>query len=207
MARISKSPDERKDEIIRTAQALFIEQGFIQTKVSDIVKSINVSQGVFYYYFKSKDEIIDEIVDRYMEQIVSGSFEILKNSTLNKIEKLKGMAENQLKINMIENNRIHSIKGVDIHEKVLGRLVNDYVPLMVKCLNDNEDDNQLNQEYLFMMEIFVSTGNVLFDPGIFKWSKEEKNDRIDFIIKFMEKSFDLKRGTFSFYRNLMGYIK
>jgi len=202
MTRISKNPEERKDEIIKTAQKLFIEKGFAETRVSEIVKSINVSQGVFYYYFSSKDEIIDEIIDRYIKQLISSTVEIFQNNQLSALEKLVRMSDRQLHINMIENNNIHRIKGVDIHERILKRLILDYVPLMKRAFTENGD-----REILFLMEIFVAAGNVLFDPGIFQWEKEERNERISFLIKFMERSLNLTDGSLSFYKRLMGYIE
>jgi AcrR family transcriptional regulator len=202
MTRISKNPEERKDEIIKTAQKLFIEKGFAETKVSEIVKSINVSQGVFYYYFSSKDEIIDEIIDRYIKQLLNSTVEIIQNSQLSALEKLERMSDRQLNINMIENNNIHRIKGVDIHERILKRLILDYVPLMKKAFTENGD-----RETLFLMELFVAAGNVLFDPGIFQWKKEERNERISFLIKFMESSLNVPGGSLSFYKRLMGYIE
>ena len=202
MTRVTKDPEERKEEIIKTAQMLFIKKGFVETKVSDIVKTIGVSQGVFYYYFNSKDEIIDEIISKYMQKIVNGTVEINENNKLSKIKKLEKMSHKQLEINMKENSNIHSIKGVDVHERIMKRLLLDYVPLMQKAFSKSD-----NQKDLFMVEIFVSSGNILFDPGIFQWSKKEKNARINFLIDFMEKSFNVQEGAFRFYRSLMGYIK
>jgi AcrR family transcriptional regulator len=200
MKRISKKPDERKEEIIHTAQKLFIDKGFVETKISDIVKTIKVSQGVFYYYFNSKEEIIGEIVDRYIKQIVKSSSDIIENREMSALEKLNCMSVRQLKINIDENNNIHAIKGVDIHERILKRLILDYVPLMARAFHEKGD-----KETLYKMELFVSSANVLFDPGIFQWDKIEKNERIEFLIRFMEENFGLKKGDFSFYKKLMGY--
>ena len=55
------------------------------------------------------------------------------------------------------------------------------------------------------MEIFVVAGNVLPDPGIFQWTKEERNERINFLIHFMENSLNVPEGSFSFYKSLMGF--
>jgi len=202
MSRISKNPEERRDEIINAAQNLFIEKGFAKTKVSDIVKKINVSQGVFYYYFSSKEDIIDEIVDRYMKLLIESSAAVGKCGDLSGTEKLKRMSECQLNINTMENNRIHAIKGVDIHERILKRLILDYVPLMNESFK-----KEGGKEMRYLMELFVSAANILFDPGIFQWDKKERNDRIEFFIRFMEQSFAVNKGDFSFYKDLMGYGK
>lgn len=202
MARITKNPEERKDEIIKAAQQLFIEKDFAKTKISDIVNSIGVSQGVFYYYFSSKEEIIDAIVEKYINRLVEEGSAIADQENLTPLEKLEKMAEIQLTVNRQENNNIHSIKGVDIHERILNRLILRYVPLMVKSFQGVLDNSLLHQ-----FEIFMTAGNVLFDPGFFQWGKEEKNERIKAFISLMERCLNLPGGSLSFYKRLMGFAE
>ena len=67
MPRISKPPEERKQEFLEAACQLFFEKGYEKTSVTDIVTRINVAQGLFYYYFKSKQECFEEVID-YMSR-------------------------------------------------------------------------------------------------------------------------------------------
>lgn len=62
LSRIKKEPDVRISELLKAAEELFIAQGYEKTLVSEIVKKVGVSQGAFYYYFKSKEAILEEIV-------------------------------------------------------------------------------------------------------------------------------------------------
>lgn len=71
MTRISKDPQIRIEEILDTAEALFFEQGYHETMVSDIVKKIGVAQGTFYYYFKSKEEILDALIGRQISKLTT----------------------------------------------------------------------------------------------------------------------------------------
>lgn len=66
MARVSKQPEERRQELIEAAQALFLSQGYERTAVNDIVKQVGVAQGLFYYYFKSKKDIFIAVIDQYI---------------------------------------------------------------------------------------------------------------------------------------------
>lgn len=198
--RITKAPDERREEIIKTAHQLFLEKGFDGTKVSDIVKALGVSQGTFYYYFTSKDDIIDEIVTGYIRSITNGTREIIEKKDMASYEKLERMSDLQLMINIKQNRDIHTIKGVDIHERILRRLIIDYVPIMLKAFGEGG-----SQDTLFLMEIFVVAANILFDPGIFKWDRLERNSRINFMVAFMEKCFHVPENSFSFYKRLMGF--
>jgi AcrR family transcriptional regulator len=62
--RVTKVPEERKQELIDTAERLFLEKGYEQTTVADIVREIEVAQGTFYYYFSSKEEILEAIIEK-----------------------------------------------------------------------------------------------------------------------------------------------
>jgi len=200
MARISKDPEERKQEIIETARLLFIEKGFSSTKVSDIVKRINVSQGVFYYYFDSKEAIIDEIIDGYIRKVLDRAGAFSHSDHLDGTEKLEKMVTAQFGVNRAENSGIHAIKGVDIHERIISRLIREYVPLLAEAFGGEK-----GEVVAYQLEIFVSSGNLLFDPGILQWTKEERNKRIDFYIQFMEKTLGVGNGRFSFFKELLGY--
>jgi AcrR family transcriptional regulator len=200
MARISKPPEERKEEILITAQKLFLEKSFAGTKISDIAKTIGVSQGIFYYYFTSKEAVIDEIVRRYIDKHIAAVRPILTEGNLNPVQKLEKMAAKQFSINRKDNNNIHAIKGVDMHDKILKGLIQEYVPLMVQAFGKTED-----YKAVYLMEIFVASANILFDPGIFRWKKKEMNSRILSLISFMEHSLEVPEGSLSFYKNLMGF--
>lgn len=64
--RITKDPETRRSELVEAAEILFRKKGYRQTSVSDIVGRVGVAQGTFYYYFKSKDNILDAVVSDYV---------------------------------------------------------------------------------------------------------------------------------------------
>jgi len=52
-----------RDHIIEAADRLFYRQGYEHTSFSDIADAVQISRGNFYYHFKSKDEILDAVID------------------------------------------------------------------------------------------------------------------------------------------------
>lgn len=70
MTRITKNPEERKQEIVEAALALFSEKGYDNTTIQDIAERLNVATGLCYRYFKSKQEIFAATSDYYAKQIV-----------------------------------------------------------------------------------------------------------------------------------------
>lgn len=54
--------DQRYEEISSAALKIFARKGFAATKISDITLSVNLSHGLFYHYFKSKENIYVSIL-------------------------------------------------------------------------------------------------------------------------------------------------
>jgi len=52
-----------RDHIVEAADQLFYRQGYEHTSFSDIADAVQISRGNFYYHFKSKDEILDAVIN------------------------------------------------------------------------------------------------------------------------------------------------
>lgn len=57
------SDRKTRARIIEAADELFYRQGYEHTSFSDIADAVQISRGNFYYHFKSKDEILDAVID------------------------------------------------------------------------------------------------------------------------------------------------
>jgi len=56
-----------RDIIVETADRLFYENGFDHTSFADIAGPVAISRGNFYYHFKTKDEILDAVIQLRLE--------------------------------------------------------------------------------------------------------------------------------------------
>jgi len=88
MARISKEYHERKNELLNVAQELFFTKGYRQTSVDTIIKKVGVSKGTFYYYFKSKENLMNKLVKRMTNQILIEVKKITERTDLDALAKL-----------------------------------------------------------------------------------------------------------------------
>jgi TetR/AcrR family transcriptional regulator, transcriptional repressor for nem operon len=53
-----------REQIVEAADHLFYRQGYEHTSFSDIADSVQISRGNFYYHFKSKNEILESVIDQ-----------------------------------------------------------------------------------------------------------------------------------------------
>lgn len=87
MARTVKKPDERRSELIACAQKLFYSKGYKSTSVRDIVNEAGVAKGTFYYYFDSKQAVLEALVDELIAYSVALMRTIIDDPTLNATDK------------------------------------------------------------------------------------------------------------------------
>ena len=66
--RITKDRETRRAELISAAITLFLEKGYEATMVSDIVRRVSVAQGTFYYYFKTKEDVLDAALQKLLQE-------------------------------------------------------------------------------------------------------------------------------------------
>lgn len=58
-------PDKTtRDRIVEAADDLFYRQGYEHTSFANIADRVQISRGNFYHHFKTKDEILDAVIDR-----------------------------------------------------------------------------------------------------------------------------------------------
>ena len=71
MARpISASHDQRRDEILDVAAACFARQSYPATRMNDIAAACSASKARLYHYYESKDAILFDLLDRYMQKLL-----------------------------------------------------------------------------------------------------------------------------------------
>lgn len=89
MAR-NKYPEETVNRILDVAGHLFMEKGYEHTSIQDIIDNLGgLSKGAIYHHFKSKEEILDAVTDRIMEESNRKLTGIPERKDLNGIEKLR----------------------------------------------------------------------------------------------------------------------
>ncbi len=87
MTRIRKDPEVRRQELMNAALEQFSSNGYEKTMVIDIVKKAGVAKGTFFYYFPTKEAILEAICMRWATEL-STSFH-LQNRQFTALNKLQ----------------------------------------------------------------------------------------------------------------------
>lgn len=89
MARITKNPETRRKEFIEVARELFMEKGFEQTSISDITSKMGMSHGSFFYYFKSKNDVMKAVICDILNYWKEFMDNLVANEEMNGLEKMQ----------------------------------------------------------------------------------------------------------------------
>ncbi len=76
---MSERQADLKEKIMRTSIKLFLTNGYVGTSVRNLTDAVGIARGTLYWHFKSKDQILDEILDRYYEQFIDAAIEAMNN--------------------------------------------------------------------------------------------------------------------------------
>jgi len=198
--RISKDPDVRKNEILDTAEKLFMEKGYEKTTVGNIVNRIGVAKGTFYYYFESKESIIDSIIERRFKRAREDADNIINNTELNAIEKMEKLmwlllnpSEEREKffcsIDFENNARIHQKRDVTFY-RVFKKIV-------LNIVEEGISDGFFNCKYYQDITEIVFIG---IDKFMYINVKELKDKKVFFkkitaIQELLEKVLGIEEGS------------
>ena len=73
---------DSKGQILKTSLLLFLQKGFKEVTMKEIVKSSGFSKGAFYHYFSSKEEVFKEVIDVYFSQMLHLDYNNLPSNSL-----------------------------------------------------------------------------------------------------------------------------
>ncbi|WP_066021431.1 MULTISPECIES: TetR/AcrR family transcriptional regulator [Clostridium] len=202
--RISKDPEERKNELIDTAEELFSTVGYDKTSVSDIVKKVSVAQGTFYYYFKSKEDIFMAIFTRNSEKLLLEMKEKVKEKNINAVEKL--MIVIKLYIESKEDSAgskhkivetLHNDENTSLHHKIIVEEIVTKRSMLTSIIKQGIAEGIFHTDYPEEAAEFILTElYFVFDPEVFGFSNEEIFKKSEALADMVEKLLSVPRGTF-----------
>jgi AcrR family transcriptional regulator len=184
----NKYPEETIKKILDVSLKLFLEKGFEQTTVLDIVDNLGgLTRGAFYHHFKSKEEVLEAIFEN--EYAKSNPFKRAKQAdAANGLERLK------LALNLGLNSNIESEQRKAMTNMAHSLLSNPRFLAehirgnqqdakdMASIMEEGMADGSLKQgNARLLAELFLLLSNVWMMPGIFPASREEIVEKLNIL--------------------------
>jgi len=204
--RISKDPDERRSEIIDAAEMLFTTKGYASTTINDILKEVGIAKGTFYYYFQSKEEVMDAVVMRFIEMGVKAARNIACDPNMKAPEKLfqiimaqrpDPQSDGNKKEEMIDE--LHEIDNAEMHQKSLVETILKLTPVLTKVIEQGIEEGSFQTPYpRETVEFLLVSSQFLLDEGIFQWEPEERLQKAVAFVHIIETTLGAEKGSFAY---------
>lgn len=206
--RIVKDYEERRKEILDITEKLFITKGYSKTTINDILKEVGIAKGTFYHYFKSKEEVLDSMINRMVENEYKVARSIANNKEITPPEKIfkiltnDGKSSSDIKKEVI--NELHSKENLELHIRTLIESISKLSPVMGEIVEEGIENNifktKFPQEYI---EFLLILGQIMFDGSFFKWGEEELVSRVKAFENMMELLLGAEKGAFKYITDIL----
>lgn len=171
MARKTLPPEQRQTELMDAAVELFRVQGIENTSVSDIVKRAGVAQGTFYWYYKSKEELINKIVQVLTGQILRDIIRLIDSPEHTALEKTEGIKELLLKMLSHRSTleRFHHHENSQFHDQLSREVIRQLTPAVTRLIEQGMEEGVFKVPHPDQAAAFIlgACMGVPQDPSMF----------------------------------------
>ncbi|QUA51735.1 TetR/AcrR family transcriptional regulator [Aristaeella lactis] len=194
-----KKGERRKQELLQIAYRMFISRGYENTSVDEIIEEADIAKGTYYYYFETKEQMLEEVIGMMIDQEMEAAGRILQ-AEIPVPQKIIGMISS-LRPTQEERpieGALMQPENIVMHEKIRKKIVEMAVPLLSKVVEEGIGQgifacDNIAERVRMLLVISSST----FDEGCFT----ERD--IEVFIDMTEKLLGAESGTMGFIRELI----
>ncbi len=163
--RTVKEPDVRRQEILDGAIRVFARKGYDKATIADIARELNISQGLCYRYYPSKEEIYDAALDKYAELIAQGNMRKMTidmpvRELIDRLMDRVDSIENAERTDQELYEMFHSKDNQRLHDDLFIRTAKKVIPYVQEHLRRAKERG----------EISISDTDSAAIVGVFGWA-------------------------------------
>ena len=189
-----KKGERRKQDLLNIAYRMFIEKGYENTSVDDIIIEAGIAKGTYYYYFESKEATLEAVIEMMIEKAEN----IAKAALMNPVpipQKLASVvyAFQPNKDEIVITDVLERKENIVMHDKIGKKIVEVAVPILSDSVREGIAQGIFactNVEERVKMLLIMSQN--MFDYGAYS------NKDIEVYVDMLEKSLGAKEGIMSF---------
>ncbi len=201
MVRVVKKPAVRQAEILEVARQLFQAKGYEATSVDEIVRTADIAKGTFYYYFKSKEDVLNLLAHRLVADVVTLTQRIADDPNMGAIDKFCAILNKQSQILQTEQGVIedmHRPQNRALHERNNREIILMFGPVLASVIEQGNREGVFHVEDALSTIQFILAGSLfLFGEGIFQWTAEEEAARTQAMLILIERAVGAAENSFA----------
>lgn len=159
MVRITKEADVRRQELLDIGFELYMQNGISGLNIKDIVSKANVATGLFYYYFKSKEEFVEEAINNFLIKRMEGIKGTLNSSELTPVKKVQiALKEFWEYSEIMLPYKDNSIFYTEQHYALTNKLLEQMYPFVLNTIKEGVAENMFHVSDPSLVAGFVLYG-------------------------------------------------
>lgn len=197
--RIIKTPQERRADIIQAAQRLFHAQGYADTSVDEIVREAQIAKGTFYYYFKSKPEVLAALAQQLIAEMAAQAKKIADAPSLDAVEKLCRIIRKQ---NDIKDGGEDIVQGIhepanrELHDRLGIETVLTLGPVFAQVIEQGNREGIFQvADPLSTMQFILAGADSLLGHNAFNWTPAQQHARLQAMLILIERALGAAAGS------------
>lgn len=197
--RVVKKAEERRKEILDAVDELFGRKGFDGTTTKDILEKVGIARGTLYYYFKSKEDIMDALIERYNSGLLGKAQEIATDKRIPIIQRIVQVV---MSLNVGDGSskeimeHIHKPQNALMHQKIQRVIISGVTPIMTKLIREGIEQGLFQTPYPYeCMEMVMTYMNTIFDNDMVEMTEEVRASRIQAFIFNAERLLGAESGS------------
>lgn len=191
--------EKRKQELLNIAYQMFIQKGYEETSIDEIIAEAHIAKGTYYYHFPSKEATLEAVIDMMISNEVQRAQAAL-SAPIAVPQKLIGVITS-FRPEKNENNiagTLNRKENIIMHEKVSRRVIDAAVPLLAQVVSEGMAQGIFDCDHIEKrVRMILILSHHLFDSVNFT-----KVD-IEVFIDMVEKSLGAQSGTLGYIRELI----
>ncbi len=203
MKRIVKKPTERRAEIVKTARDLFLTKDYDKTTMQDFMNHLGIAKGTIYHYFKSKEELLEAVVEDIVNQHLEEMNILIQETTGNALKKIQALIQAGSKVaapSLLE--KLHERGNEAMHTRILVSTLMKQAPIYAKLIEQGCEEGIFHTNLpLECAEFILSAFQFLTDLGISPWAQEDLIRRNKAFPKLIEQLLQAPPNSFQFMLN------
>ncbi|MBC3804300.1 TetR family transcriptional regulator [Acetobacterium fimetarium] len=205
-----KEGEIRRREILDVAQELFITKGYDQTSVNDILKIVDIAKGTFYYYFASKEEVLEAIILDIVEEGARRAERIVKDQSiplLNRIMMAIMAQAPEFEGSDEIKEELHKVENAKLERLYLKTMLKRMTPVLQEPVRECLEQGIVHTEYpTECIETILLLGHMMFDCDTFEWKMEAYPEKIQAFLCHAERMLGTKEGELSGFLQMFGQM-
>lgn len=189
--------------LISARELMCTENSPADITVDMIAKHAGIGKGSIYYYFKSKDEIIDAVIDRCYAAAI-GEFLVSIKSMENALEKLRLLLRSILRSEFRDKSRnvireLHLQNDIVTNYKLMMTSVKTISPIVTGLLAEGTEKGELHADYPEeSSQMIVAMMTLLLDNSFFPQSDESRARKLKLYSRILDTCLKTAPGSFDF---------